>query len=120
MEDVHFRWSGSKEAVDGKTKSKIMTMILLAVADCPPRSYCALKVRTELLYFNAIEIFLKKGLDKLASPAYNDNNNRTAQTSDGEKYPMRQTFREPPMVGTGRRAAGEWTPEGGPNGDEAK
>ena len=58
----------------------------------------------------------KKGLTNVPSLRIISHNNRTAQTSDGEKYPARQTFREPPMVGTGRRAAGEWTSEGGPNG----
>ena len=62
-----------------------------------------------------VKIFCGRGVDKHPPPAYNNPNNQTAQTSDGEKYPARQTFREPPMVGTGRRAAGEWTPEGGPN-----
>ena len=56
--------------------------------------------------------YCKKVVDKSFPSAYN----RPQQTGDGEKYPARQTFREPPTVGTGRRAAGEWTPEGELNG----
>ncbi len=66
------------------------------------------------------ESFLKKGLTNRPLLRIIGHNNQTAQTSDGEEYPARQTFREPPMVGTGRRAAGEWTSEGGPNGGSAK
>ena len=54
------------------------------------------------------KILQEKRVDKPPPPAYN----KPQQTGDGEKYPARQTFREPPMVGTGRRAAGEWAPEG--------
>ena len=78
------------------------------------------RIRMSPAKLRAVKFFRRKGVDKRPAPAYNSHNNQTAQTCDGEKYPARQTFREPPMVGTGRRAVGEWTSEGGPNGGDAK
>ena len=37
------------------------------------------------------------------------------QTCDEEKYPVRQSLREFRMVESERKAAGEWTSEGGSN-----
>ncbi|MPM18415.1 hypothetical protein SDC9_64826 [bioreactor metagenome] len=56
----------------------------------------------------------KKELTEGPAPTIMQYNNKT---NDEEKYPARPMQREPWMVGSGSEAAGEWTSEGGSNGE---
>jgi hypothetical protein len=56
----------------------------------------------------------KKELTGEPAPSIMQYNNKT---DDEEKYPVRPMRREPWMVGSGSEAAGEWTSEGGSNGE---
>ena len=56
--------------------------------------------------FNAVKISRKKGLTTGALLRIIRHNNQTAQTSDGEKYPARQTLQRAPDGGNG--AASGW------------